>query len=140
MKIEFKINIGFKEMRGYILSKNPNLDEVCEAAQAIEILGDEILNYIPVKHLGQLIQHWRSKLRIGGRLILGGTDLIEMAKAIVTKQTNPYIANQVLFGIDCDRVSCLTLDDIENLVRAQDLKIISKRLDGINFLIEAVRQ
>ena len=135
-----KLAISKTNILGYVTTSEPNLDNVCENAQCTEIFADGVLDLIPVMHLQNVLAHWKTKLRHSGRLIVGGTDIVELAKAIVTKRVNIPTTNILLFGEKQDKTSIYTLDDIVHILQSLDLKITRKCLQGFKFLIEARRE
>lgn len=136
MKTEYKVNIGKEDLPGYWNTDSILLEEV-ETNQATEILIDLSLGRIPTEKIPGVMKIWSEKLRKGGKLILNDLDLNQLAKAITSKKNNDLQINQLLYG---NRVSCLTLETVSNIIRSLGLKILKRSLVEFEYSIEAVRE
>ena len=111
-----------------------------ETNQITELFIDKFLEYIPVENTMQAISHWFTKIRRGGKLIITGTDLVQVSKACLTKTLKVPQINQMLFGQgSLGRRSCLTLDDTVSLLEHVGLKITTKRLAEYEYTLIAER-
>lgn len=153
--MKIKLSVNDKPMNGYI-SLDPvpadpsiqpafsgsfaDLTAVVNMAECTEILADDILDYIHISDMYNVVQHWCGLLRHGGKIIIGGTDIAEVAKAIAIKAIDNKQANLILHGSRVRKASQISMDDLVSLLKSFDLKITKKRLNGMKMVVEAVRQ
>ena len=127
-------------MLGHYLNDISNL---VDDNECLEILAPTIINYLPFNQLQQIITGWVGKLRHGGKIVIGGIDLYEVSKRVVRGEIETDLANALLYGTQNGvwdvRRSQLNLKDISDLLSHLGLKIITKKLDGIDMIVEAVR-
>jgi hypothetical protein len=117
-----------------------NLDEVCQPNEAFEIYCPTILDFIPFAEHTNFINHLLSKLRHGGKLVIGGTDIVSVSLALFTKTLSTEQVNSLLYG---DRVGetkrgMTCLEQVRSIV-SQHL-VIQKLIPGMNFVVEAIRE
>lgn len=114
-----------------------------EPASCLEILAQEVIDYIPAKVAYNVLKDWTSKLRHKGKIVITGTDYVEIARKINLGQINTLELNQTLYGEQNDtwqfKVGCYTLPDVVDSLKAMGLKIIKQRLKDVTFEIEAMR-
>lgn len=138
------ITINPTGLENTVVANIHNLDQQCDDAECTEILADDILDYIHGSQLVNTLKNWVSKLRHGGRLIVGGTDLIETAKNIVTGDLSLVDANRTLYGDSSmmfrNKVAQYTIKEVKDMLKECGLTIIKKRTQGIKFIVEAERQ
>lgn len=120
-----------------------NLTNVIDDNECSEILAPNAINYIPFNQLQKTVEHWITRLSHGGKLIIGGFDLYEVAKRIVRAELHTDMANFILYGPsnsvwDVQR-SQINLADLCDLLKQNGLQITKKKLDGITMIVEAVR-
>lgn len=147
MKIQ--ITIDDKPMSGYlyISPKNGqnlyNLDNILSDNECLEIWADKILDYIPLDKIQIFVTQLLKKLRHGGKIILGGTDIYEVSKQLMNGKINTQDCNIIMYGSqkstwDIKR-SSLTLVDLSDLLVQLGLRITKKRIAGIEMIVEAIR-
>lgn len=115
----------------------------CNDNECTEIIADHILDYIPVSKCHAVLSHYISKLRHGGKIILGGVDLVEANKIAFTGVFDPIAFNELLFGKqqyawDFKR-GIYSVSLITEYLQSQGLKVTKKRLTPTQFVIEAIR-
>ena len=148
------INVGKPAINGYInldpmggedkcVGQITNINGIAEDAECTEILADDILDFIPSNEILNTLRHYVGKLRHGGKLIIGGTDLHSVCQAIVTKQLNCVEANHLLHGEQNNtwafKYGQINLDDLVKLLSDLGLKIMKKRLNSYKMCVEAIR-
>lgn len=115
----------------------------CADNEAEEILAEGICDYIPRVQLPAVLAHYASKLKHGGKLVIGGTEIKELAKAVVLGDDFEMF-NKMLFGSFDDvwriKSGATSIIEIVDALKQLGLKIIGKKLNGYNFLVEAVRE
>lgn len=120
-----------------------NLDSVVQTNECTEIYAPSILNYIHNAELDSIIKHYVSKLRHGGKLIIGGSDIRDIAKKIIKEEISLEDANKLLYGIApfvwITKRGAYTMYDISSMLKTMGLKIITQKCDETKFIIEAQR-
>jgi hypothetical protein len=120
------------------------LDGVAETNECTEILAPTILNHIHASELERTLDHYISKLRHGGKLIIGGTDIRDIAKKIIKDELTYGQANILLYGMApfnwVNQCGSYCMYDIVELLRTRGLKVVSQKCDDINFIVEAHRE
>jgi len=114
----------------------------CEDNSCTEIIA-EILDYVPRHQLVPVIEHYVSKLRHGGSIILGGVDAIEsMEIFLITLDLDRL--NSSLFGNQnhawAFKLGCTTVTEIVEILKNLDLSIVKRRLNEGKFIVEAIRE
>jgi len=99
------------------------------------IMASDMLNAIPVEHVEGLVKFLRSKMRINGRLVIGGLDIRLLARNIVRGAVDTGMANNIIYGSR----SCLDFNTTKNLLRSCGLTIDTSRILGDSYEIEATR-
>lgn len=123
---------------------NPkNLEGLVEDAQCTEIIAEDILDYIASNDILNFLTYYVKKLRHKGKLIIGGTDLYSLCKAVVTKNLNVLLTNHLLHGEQTHpwdfKYGQISLDDLVDLLKSLGLKILKKRVNGYKMVVEAER-
>jgi predicted SAM-dependent methyltransferase len=151
-----KINISIAPdiLNGYINVSSLNGDNVInltyvdgesvENNSCTEILACTILDYVPHTQLVNTLKNYVSKLRHGGKLIIGGTSANVLMKNFLNGDINLKELNDELFGKnehthDLKR----SLNDVyavSALLQKNGLKIVRKYIQYKYFNIEAIRQ
>lgn len=139
MKTEIKVRLGLGEDKEYINKTEVNLSDF-ETNQVTELFIDNFLDYIPVENILEALTVWKTKLRHGSKLIITSNDIIQIAKAVLTKTIKIPQINQLLFGEgNLGKRSCLSLEDVVSLLEHLELKIVTKRISEMKFTIIAER-
>ena len=121
-----------------------NLDHYCGRSECTELIGETVLDNIPPVMLTQVLQNWAGKLRHGGIIRIGGTDLLELCKAVTYGHITLQDASFALYG-DIRNVWSMKYGqysslDVVNLLKQLGLKIVKVRLNGFQMVVEAVRE
>ena len=117
-----------------------NLDEFVEDSEATEILALDIIDFLPPDLVLPTIQHWITKLRHGGKIVIGGKDLWQISKALYYKIINTKQANEAIHGNEKKlRHNQLTMEELTSILEKQDLKILKKRINSLDMSVEAQR-
>lgn len=111
-----------------------------DQGECTEIIAEEIIDYISIDDLLDIVTHYVSKLRHGGKIILGGTDIIELSKDILRQNKTMVEVNHEIFGTSNLKKGCLALNDVVTVLSHLNLKITKQRLDGTKFIVEAIRE
>ncbi len=104
--------------------------------ECTEIIADNIIDQVPISHVANTIKFLIEKLRMGGKLVLGGTDLRLFCKHVTNQSIGPVDANHIIS--QCK--SMTNLEEIATLVASAGLKIEATNINGIHFEIFCKRQ
>ena len=117
-----------------------NIDDICDDSEATEIYAPDILDYIDIKKHRDFIIHIINKLRHGGQLTIGGTDIINLSLNVFNKNLTIEQANEAVFGtVDTpNKVALTSLEAVRKIILETDLRI-NKQVCEPNFLIGAKR-
>ena len=103
--------------------------------ECTEIIADSILDAVPVQYIAQSLKMLIDKLRMGGKLVIGGTDLRLFCKHVLNQTISPSDANVIVS--QCQ--SMTNLDEIVSLVNTTNIKIETTSINGIHFEICCTR-
>ena len=123
-----------------------NLDELVDDAEATEILAlNSLIEFVPRPEINNVVDHWISKLRHGGKLVCAFIDTYEVCREFVNFNIGMGEVNEVFHGSQ-DRkelvkhCSFTTHGFAEYLSVKHDMKIIKRRLNGFDAIVEAERK
>ena len=123
-------------MNGYInIPQQGNID-LCENAEATEIIVDEFLHYLDFEQIPKFFETLRNKLRRRGQLILIFNDFDLICKSYLNSGMTIADVNYILFN---QRQNTITSTEIIDLLSSVKLKITSKSIAYHNFIIKATR-
>jgi hypothetical protein len=135
--LKLQITIDEKPMSGYnyITPINgqdlSNLDNNVLDNECTEIFAPRILDYIPLEKTQTIIERWVKKMRHGGKIVLGGTDIYEVAKLIMTGTIDSKQTNIIIFGNQSGvwgvKRAAISLNDVCDLLIQLGLKNYKKR-------------
>lgn len=131
-----KINLTPLEINSYKKITTEELDSVYNG-QCSEIYGPNYLDTVSYPNHKTVIFNLCKKLEHGGKLIIGGIDLIEFMKNVQNYTINVEDFNSTVY--DIDRQGIYTLNSIVEILIDIGFKINKKQLNGYNFLVEAIR-
>lgn len=117
-----------------------DLSVIVEISECTEILADEVLDFVSAEDTYPSLEYWSKLLRHGGSLIVGGTDLYEVSKAVVNQTLNIREANEVLHGVGVARINQMSIVDLCEILKSLGLIIISKRINGFKMVVTAERK
>ena len=153
-----KVNIicGGHALTGYInidpLAKNEpnkvaadfgNLDSLIHDSEATEILATEVLHYIPFHNLPTVLENWVKKLRINGKISVGGYDVTDACKSYVNKACTLEDLNNLLYGDRSDPLaisSAISMPYLKEIIERLGLKVLKQRKNGYRIIVEAIRE
>lgn len=120
-----------------------NLDHYVDRSSLKQIIAEDVIGYIEVENLLDTLRHWVSKLRLNGELVITGIDMYEVCREVLNQNINIPTANKILYGEHQHswnfRISTVTLYDVVSLLNELGLKIMEKKLEGINYCIKSRR-
>ena len=136
-----KINIvseSEEALEGYrkILVKDQAIDFADISDNECEfILANKILNHFDYKNITDCLVNIRKKLRIGGKLVIGGIDLRMFTTNVINNLISPQDASDVV----SNSKSMSIVTETVNLISQLDLKVITTQINGIHYEITAER-
>jgi len=120
-----------------------NLDEVVSDAECLEILSDDVIDYLEKKQAMESISHWIKKLRHGGKIIVTSIDAHEAARSFYRKEIDLDTFNKAVHGNFTQpwdvRLSQTTLEELSSFLESNGLQVTKKRVNGIKLIVEAQR-
>ena len=121
-----------------------NIDRHVDDSELTELVAYDVLDYIPITNVENVINNWVKKIRYGGKIILGGTDLLEVSKSLSQYRIDITEANLLLHGDQSKpylikRVNFTATGLSDYLKYQYDFKIIKKRVNNYQMLVEAER-
>ena len=120
-----------------------NLDNLIHDSEATEILALEVLHYIPFDNLPKVLSNWVKKLRINGKIAVGGYDVGDICKSYVNKSCSIGDLNTLLYGDGTSPLvvtSALSMTYLKEMIEQFGLKILKQRKNGYHIVVEAVRE
>jgi hypothetical protein len=120
------------------------LDRWIADAQATEIIATDVIDYLTLYEVPKVIAHWAKKLRHGGKIVIGGTDMNEVARGFVNGDINLETTNKLLHGQQTQPhlkklVNLTGIGLAQFLTQDAGLKILKVRSAGYNYVVEAER-
>jgi hypothetical protein len=125
---------GYKKIEllpGFMLL---GLDEVSDN-EADVIFANDILDALPANVIQQTISQLATKLRLGGTLTVGGTELRTFTKNV----TNQTIPEEQAVDIIRNSQSMVNVNKLSDLMRSMGLKIEAATINGIHCEVKCVR-
>lgn len=145
---KIQITIDQPNINGYIYASPDNkelkqdfieLSQFATECEVSEIYAPEILDALTSDNITKYITEWISLLKVGGKLIIGGTDIYLLSKMIIHRNIDLKTLNELLFKRSYFIRSFSSIEHIRGFLEAQDLYItnISTDYSASSFTIEA---
>ena len=99
------------------------------------ILANDILDWFHIDNVPQLLEHLVKKVRVGGELVVGGTDIRLFGKAVANDQIDEMSAARLIASVQ----SMTTFDQTSGILKAMGLKILSAQISGIHYEVKVSR-
>ena len=121
-----------------------NLDQYADDSEVTELLALDVINYIPLSKCGEALENWVKKIRIGGTIVVGGIDLLEVCKDFSQYRIDITETNILLHGRQdkpyLHRKNNLTITTLCEYLSSSGLTINKKRINDYKMIVEAVRK
>jgi len=132
---------GISVIRGDVTNLNKNVDD----GELNELRALDVINYVEIDKVEGTINNWCQKIRLGGKIIIGGLDLMEVCKSFSEYKSDLTEVNILLHGSQekpylIRRSSFTALGLSEYLQSKFNFKIIKKRVNGYRMIVEARRE
>ena len=132
-----------EEQSNVIKADIRNLDDVASSSECNELVAENVLDYLEFSESKAVLSHWISKLRHGGKIIVGGTDVYEVCRLFYKQAIDLQTLNSVLHGSFAQpwdvKMSHTTMEDLKDFLESQGIRITKKRIQGFNMIIEGER-
>lgn len=102
-----------------------------------EILALNVIEYAPRNMFEGILQHWVSKLAHKAKLTVSFADLYTVSRLCFLQTLNVQQVNEILHGNG--KQNNLTVPQLTQILERLGLRVLSKKLDGIQATIEAER-
>ena len=115
----------------------PNTIDLSVASdnECTSILANDVLDSFSVENVPSLLAQLVKKIRMGGELIVGGTDIKLFCKFVVNDQIDELSATRLLGSVQ----SMTTLSHTVGSLMELGLKIVSSQVNGVHYEIKASR-
>ena len=112
-----------------------NLDGLAQN-QCEMILASDIFDCVTYNNIEPVLQALLSKLRLGGQLVVGGTDYNLLGSALNNKLLSEQDAARLIGNISC----VVDGHKIADGLRSLNLAVETMHMDGIHFEVKARRK
>jgi hypothetical protein len=121
-----------------------SLDDMYDNGELSEIIALDTIEYLPHTKINEIISNWVSKLKVGGKLILGFVEAYEVCNGYNRGMINQETLNLLLHGKQDKphlvKLSSYTaIDLIENLQKQHTIKLMKHTLNGVDCTITLCR-
>jgi hypothetical protein len=122
--------------------ENAYIDKYCLEAQAELIFGPEVLDYFSTSELENLVPMWAKSLRVGGKIVLGGTDLYILAKNAINREKELVDINEILFNRNNELKSLTSIESTKDFLVSLGFSIsnINLSYDTCTYYVEAYKK
>jgi len=128
---------------GSIKADVRNLDDVVMDSECMEIIVEDVLDYLVFDEARAAIEHWIKKLRHGGKIIISGTDSYEVCKQLAQRTIDIEHFNHLIHGEFTQpwdvKLSHMSISDLQNELESHGIKILKKRVNGFSMVVEGER-
>ena len=100
-----------------------------------EILAQDVLDNFAIDNIHQCISSLVGKLRLGGKLVVGGTDIRLFSRMVSNNTLNEVEASNILSSAN----SMTSATKVKPIIQSLGLQVISVMVSGIHFEITATR-
>lgn len=116
------------------LENNINLSEVSDNECEV-IMANDIVDAFTIDKIGELVMSLAKKMRMNGTLVLGGTDIRLLCKAIVNDQITEQEGSNIISTLS----SASNLALLKSALEGVGLSVLSTQIAGIHYEVTAKR-
>lgn len=99
------------------------------------ILATDVLDCFTVEGVPELLQALVSKLRLGGEMSIGGTEIRLLCKSIINGSITPEEGSGVISGL----YSASSLQNVQEALEGLGLTVVDTHMNGIHFEVKVRR-
>lgn len=120
---------------------NAYVNKYCMEAQAESINGGDILDYFSTDELEELLDIWIKALKVGGQIIIGGTDIFLLSKNAINRSKELIDINAVLFKRDNPIKSITSIESTKEFLISLGCEISNIEFDfnSCSYCVEAYK-
>ena len=128
-----------------VRSEITNLDRHVDDSELDELRAIDVINYVEIDKVEGTINNWCQKIRLGGKIIIGGIDLMEVCKSFSEYKSDLTEANILLHGSQekpyLIRRSSFTALGISDYLQSKfNFTVMKKRVNSYRMVVEARRE
>ena len=120
-----------------------NLDKYCDDSELSELIATDVIDYIPAYENRETIDNWIKKIRLGGKIVIGGIDMFEVCKSVALYETDNFEANILLHGEQTKpymmRKCNFTAIGLAEYLEEKGIQVIKKRIHNYKMIVEGKR-
>ena len=122
-----------------------NLDKYADDAELDELSAIDVIDYLPLNSCEQSLSNWFKKIRIGGKIIIGGIDLFEVSKSFSQYRIDLSEANLLIHGEQSKpylfrKANFTTFGLSEYISQKFGFNVVKKRINDYHMIIESERK
>lgn len=99
------------------------------------ILASDILDDFSLEQISPVIQTLISKMRLNGKLVVGGTDIRVFCKSVVNNVLSEQQGSEILKT----KQSMTSMSDMVKLLESLGLKVFMTQFNGMHYEITCIR-
>ena len=103
--------------------------------ECTSIMANDILDLFSIDNIPKVLEHLTTKMRMGGDLVVGGTDVRLFCKYVSNDQVGELSAAQLVGNCE----SMTTLGQISDILQSLGLNIVSSQISGMHYEIKTTR-
>ncbi len=120
-----------------------NIDDIVSNSECKELVAIDVLDFLEWSESRHVLAHWISKLRHGGKITVGGTDILEVCRlfykqAIDLKTLNSLIHGEFSQAWDV-KMGHSTMEDLKTFLESQGIRVTKQRIKGFKMIVEGER-
>lgn len=121
-----------------------NIDKYADDSELSELIATDVIDFLPANKTSEILENWIKKIRLGGKIVIGGVDLIEVCKCLSQYKMDILEANALLHGEQnkpymIRKVNFTVVGLSEYLKERFGFEIISKSINNFKMIVEARR-
>jgi len=121
--------------KAIVFNNDVNLSEVSDNECEV-IMANDAVDEFDINKVGELVQKLRQKLRMGGKLVLGGTDIRILCKSIINDQISEKEGSSIIGSIKSASNATLIKQALESV----GLNVLSTQITGVHYEVSAERK
>lgn len=123
----------------FIRTNINDLGVYLDDGEAEEIIALDAIDYAPIQEKEHVLQHWLSKLALNGTIIIGGTEIGNVAKAFALNQLDLNKFTELAYGAQLQKAGLITAEQMTKVLTGLGLRVIEKKIFNFSYYIKAVR-
>jgi len=120
--------------RAVAFNDDVNLTEVSDNECEV-IMANDAVDAFTIDKIGHLVESLRKKMRMNATLVIGGTDIRLLCKAIINDQITEQEGSNIIGSIS----SASNLESLKEALKAVGLNVVSTQISGIHYEVTAKR-